>query len=131
MIRSYPRPPERSPWPKHAIVPPVSPMDGDRRSFGRVIPVVALATAALWCSSVAVSPAEQSAKASGFTARGSVEQVYVIGASPGAKLKLVDRKGHVDDSQNAGSLGGIVFRDVKPGRGYRVKGEGESSPKLR
>src|SRR4051794_6827108 len=130
MIRSYPRPPERSPWPKHAIVPAVSPMDGDRLSFGRVIPVVALATAALWFSSVAVSPANQSAKASGFTAHGSVEQVYVLGTTPGATLKLVDRKGDVVDSQKEGSLGGIIFRDVKPGGGYRVKGGGESSPKL-
>src|SRR3954451_10898715 len=130
MIRSYPRPPERSPWPKHAIVPAVSPMDGDRLSFGRAIPVVALATAALWFSSVAVSPANQNAKASGFTAHGSVEQVYVLGTTPGATLKLVDRKGDVVDSQKEGSLGGIVFRDVKPGGGYRVKGGGESSPKL-
>jgi predicted acyl esterase len=40
---------------------------------------------------------------------GSVEQVHVTGARPGAKLTLGHR------SQRAGKLGGAVFRNVKPG----------------
>jgi hypothetical protein len=35
-------------------------------------------------------------------------------------VTLVDRRGHAVGSQRAGSLGGAVFRDVKPGAGYRV-----------
>ena len=50
----------------------------------------------------------------------------------GQRLKLVNRRGEVVDSQRAGSLGGIVFRHVTPGGGYRVRqrGGGES-PALR
>jgi uncharacterized protein len=52
-------------------------------------------------------------------ARGSVEQVYVTGAKPGAKLTL---RGHGRSvTKRAGRLGGAVFRGVKPGR-YRVAG---------
>jgi uncharacterized protein len=71
------------------------------------------------------------ASASAFTARGSVEQVQVTGASPGQVLKLVDRRGVAVDKRAAGSLGGIVFRKVDPGRGYRVRQPGQqgaSSP---
>ena len=61
-----------------------------------------------------------STAAAAFSARGSVEQVHVTGAHPGARLKLIDRRGRIDDSQRAGSLGGAVFRHVKPGV-YRVR----------
>ena len=52
--------------------------------------------------------------------RGSVEQVQVTGATPGAAVRLVDRRGRAVATQAAGALGGVVFRDVRPGRGYRV-----------
>jgi predicted secreted Zn-dependent protease len=76
-----------------------------------------LALVALLASVVYVATA---AAAAAFTARGSVEQVHVTGAKPESRLTLVDRRGHVVGSQRAGSLGGAVFRDVKPGAGYRV-----------
>jgi uncharacterized protein len=57
-----------------------------------------------------------------FTARGSAEQVYVTGADPGTRLTLVDRRGRKVAAKRAGSLGGAVFRHVKPGRGYRLRG---------
>ncbi|HEY7151792.1 MAG TPA: CocE/NonD family hydrolase [Solirubrobacterales bacterium] len=65
-----------------------------------------------------------------FTARGSAEQVDVTGARHGQRLKLVDRRGDVVDKERAGSLGGIVFRHVRPGGGYRVRqrGGGQSTP---
>ncbi len=67
-----------------------------------------------------------------FTARGSVEQVQVTGANPGQRLKLVDRQGKVVDADRAGSLGGIVFRHVQPGGGYRVRQpSGAQSPSFR
>jgi len=52
--------------------------------------------------------------------RGSVEQVQVTGAKAGQRLTLVDRRGAMVASQPAGSLGGAVFRGVRPGSGYRL-----------
>ena len=54
------------------------------------------------------------------TARGSVEQVQVTGAKHGGKLSLINRNGKALQTAKADSLGGVVFRDVKPGAGYRV-----------
>src|SRR4051794_9762397 len=56
-----------------------------------------------------------------FTARGSVEQVQGTGAKAGSRLVLRDRHGRRVAAQRAGSLGGAVFRNVKPGRGYRIR----------
>jgi predicted acyl esterase len=55
-----------------------------------------------------------------FTARGSVNQVYATGVRPGALLVLVDRHGSLVSSGRADSLGGILFRLVPSGRGYRL-----------
>ena len=57
-----------------------------------------------------------------LTVRGSAEQVQVTGATPGARLALADRRGHRVATRKADALGAIVFRKVKPGRGYRVGG---------
>ncbi|MDQ6607017.1 MAG: CocE/NonD family hydrolase, partial [Actinomycetota bacterium] len=54
-----------------------------------------------------------------FTVRGSIEQVDVTGARPGARLVLL-RRGHRVESQQVDSLGGVLFRNLKPGSGYRV-----------
>jgi predicted acyl esterase len=61
------------------------------------------------------------ASATSFSARGSVEQVYVTGATPGARLALVDSRGHRVATRRVNSLGGLLFRDVKSGSGYRVR----------
>jgi predicted acyl esterase len=58
--------------------------------------------------------------ASALSAHGSAKQVYVTGAKPGARLALLDRRGHRVAVQKAGALGGALFRGVKPGTGYRV-----------
>jgi predicted acyl esterase len=60
--------------------------------------------------------------AGAFTAHGSVEQVYVTGAHKGARVTLLDRRGHRVARRRAGSLGAVVFRNVKPGKGYRIAG---------
>jgi predicted acyl esterase len=58
------------------------------------------------------------ASASAFSAQGSEEQVYATGLAPNARVLL---KGHGQTiTENADSLGGALFRDVKPGKGYRV-----------
>ena len=56
-----------------------------------------------------------SAGGAAITARGSVEQVDVTGATPGASYSLIDSNGKVTDTRKGGSLGGIVFRNVDPG----------------
>jgi predicted acyl esterase len=71
------------------------------------------------------------ATAAPFTAHGSVEQAYVTGAHANAKLLLVDRSGKTVQSAKADALGGIVFRNVSAGGGYRVRapgGKGAPSP---
>ena len=65
------------------------------------------------------------AKAEGaVVARGSAEQAYVIGATPGQPVTLL-RFGKRVDRQDAGSLGGVIFRRIEPGRGYRVRHAGK------
>jgi uncharacterized protein len=62
-------------------------------------------------------------------AHGSAEQVYATGLRGRQQVSLINRRGRVVAAQRADSLGGIVFRDVQPGRGYRVRaGRAASGP---
>jgi uncharacterized protein len=64
-----------------------------------------------------------------FTAGGSVEQVYVIGAEPETKLTLFDGKDRAVKTRRTNALGGVLFRGIEPGKGYRVArptGKGKS-----
>jgi predicted acyl esterase len=63
-----------------------------------------------------------------FTARGSVEQVYVTGLTPNAQVALLDGAGRTVARKRADAQGGVLFREVKPGSGYRVRGETTSEP---
>jgi uncharacterized protein len=56
-----------------------------------------------------------------FSARGSVEQVYVTGLAPSARMSLLNSAGKTVASRQANSLGGLLFRNVPPGSGYRVR----------
>src|SRR3982074_1936284 len=56
-----------------------------------------------------------------FSAHGSVEQVYVTGLGPGAQMSLLDSSGRTIATNRADSLGGLLFRNVSPGTGYRVR----------
>src|SRR5919201_527847 len=56
-----------------------------------------------------------------LTVRGSAEQVQVTGVNARARVLLFDTSGRRVGSKRADSLGGAVFRGVKPGRGYRVR----------
>jgi uncharacterized protein len=69
---------------------------------------------------VALMVVPAAAGAATFRAHESVQQVYVLGARPGQRLTLLDRRGRIVSVQRAGPLGGAVFRDVAPGPGYRV-----------
>src|SRR4051812_39602954 len=79
-------------------------------------PVALTAAAAI----VALAPASASA-INGLAVHGSVNQVYVTGAQPGTSLRLIDRKKRKVASRPVGSLGGVVFRRVPAGKGYRVR----------
>ena len=94
------------------------------RSISRWL-VAASATAGLLLAGAA------DAQAAGPDAHGSVEQVYATGLQPGAATKLVNRRGQKVDSQSAGELGGVVYRQVKPGKGYRLVVGGSKSDPVR
>ena len=53
--------------------------------------------------------------------RGSIKQAYVLGAKKGQRLVLTNAKGRVVATGRADRFGSKIFRDVKPGRGYRVQ----------
>ena len=66
----------------------------------------------------------------GFEARGSVEQVWATGLEPGQVVALT-RRGETIETNKATAEGGVLFRRVDPGRGYRVRPQGdEASGKL-
>ena len=91
-----------------------------------------MGTLLVLASAASAAPPPRGDASSGLVAHGSVEQVYVTGTHGGDLLKLVDRHSDVVDRRHAGSLGGVVFRGVDPGGGYRVRGpDGERSPGLR
>jgi predicted acyl esterase len=56
-----------------------------------------------------------------FSAHGSADQVYVTGLAAHARMSLVNAGGRTVATQRADSLGGLLFRNVKPGGGYRVR----------
>ena len=61
------------------------------------------------------------AAAVSYSVHGSVEQVYVTGLAAKERMALVNRRGKTVQTQQADSLGGLLFRTVKPGPGYRVR----------
>src|SRR3954447_21589617 len=73
-----------------------------------------------------------SASAASFDAHGSVEQVYATGLPAGASTSLLDSSDQVVSTRAANDLGGILFRSVAPGDGYRVRidSTGETSGPL-
>jgi predicted acyl esterase len=92
-------------------MPPLVPATIKRSAS--LIALAVVAATLLAAPAAAARPAD-------FTAHGSVQQLYVTGARPGQRLLLLDRRGRLVRSQRAGSLGGIVYRDVPVGGGYRV-----------
>jgi predicted acyl esterase len=52
---------------------------------------------------------------------GSAEQVYTTGAKAGTRVTLVDRHGHAVRTRRVDRLGALLFRNVTPGKGYRLR----------
>ena len=63
------------------------------------------------------------AEPAAFTAHGSVEQLYVTDAAPGAELKLASADGVVVQTATTDDRGALIFRDVTAGDGYVVAAE--------
>jgi hypothetical protein len=97
--------------------------------------LVVLTTISVWLV-VSAFPVAQTSPASAstpsFDAVGSAEQVYVTGLAPDAQASLVTSKGKTLYTQAADDLGGLLFREVPPGKGYRVvlSSDGEKSAAL-
>ncbi len=56
-----------------------------------------------------------------FAAHGSAHQVYATGLTAGARVALLDSAGDRVATRTANELGGVLFRHVRPGDGYRVR----------
>jgi hypothetical protein len=83
------------------------------RCRARIGAAATLVVVAVWLVAVAT--------ASAFSAHGSVEQVYVTGLAPSAQMSLLRSNGETVSTQTADSLGGLLFRNVTPGKRYRVR----------
>jgi predicted acyl esterase len=59
--------------------------------------------------------------AQAFTAHGSAEQVYVTGLAASQQMSLLNAAGRTVQKGQADAQGGLLFRNVTPGAGYRVK----------
>ena len=80
-----------------------------------------LATISLVLVGLAGVTGSQAQAAGSLTARGSARQVYAVGLAAGAPVALVDSHGHRVARQRADRQGGVLFRHVRPGSGYRVR----------
>jgi len=91
------------------------------RRRARISAISALVVFAVWLVTAA--------SASAFTAQGSVNQVYATGLPANAEASLLNKSGATVYTQNADSQGGLLFRNVKPAAGYRVRltSNGETS----
>jgi uncharacterized protein len=88
--------------------------------------VRALVALGLAAAAMASAPGLAAAR---LQARGSAEQVYATGLSPHAVTRLLTGRGVLVAARRADSLGGVVFRAVRPGAGYRVRaGRARSGP---
>jgi len=94
---------------------------GRRTGFARMVRAGAITLIlSLWL--VVIPMARSGATAStAFIAAGSVEQVYVTGLQAGTAASLITPAGTTLATQNANSLGGMLFRNVPPGEGYVVQ----------
>jgi uncharacterized protein len=104
---------------------------GKAAAAGRATAIVAI-TISVWIVVSLVPVARSAASTPPFNAVGSAEQVYATGLAPSAQASLLTSHGKTLSTQTADSLGGILFRNVRPGNGYRVvlSSDGEESAPL-
>jgi uncharacterized protein len=70
---------------------------------------------------VALVAAPATASAATFKARGSINEAYVLGAGKGERLQLLNARNGVIAAGRADRFGSKIFRELKPGPGYRVR----------
>jgi predicted acyl esterase len=73
---------------------------------------------------VALVAVPATASAAKFKARGSINEAYVLGARKGERLQLLNAVGRVVAAGRADRLGSKIFRELRPGPGYRVRRRG-------
>ncbi|MHB1488508.1 MAG: CocE/NonD family hydrolase [Acidimicrobiales bacterium] len=93
---------------------------GRRLATGRLARAGALMIST-WLVISSMTATGVSASTPNFNAVGSAEQVYVTGLAPSAQMSLITPGGQTLYTQSADSLGGLLFRNVTPGKGYRVR----------
>ena len=103
--------------------------------WGRVVAVIACAVVMLGLTQAAAAAAVPKTAAhtspATFTATGSAREVEVTGLAPGQRVALLDARGRRVAHKAADSLGGLVFYNVRPASGYRVRAaNGAQSPTL-
>ncbi len=54
-------------------------------------------------------------------AHGSAEQVWATDLKPGLRVSLISPRGRLIATRRADGLGGVLFRHVRPGRGYEIR----------
>jgi hypothetical protein len=85
-----------------------------------ILPV--LATAAVAGTATAAGAAVPAANAKApFTAHGSIFQAYVLGATPGEKLYIVNGQGQTVGHGVADRFGSLIVRTLAAGPGYQVR----------
>ena len=89
-------------------------------------PRLALAATTLALALTALAAPAQAA----VNAHGSVEQVYVTKLEPGTETTLLNADGKAVKTKKADAQGGLIFRNVKPGDGYKVRVGSETSDAL-
>jgi predicted acyl esterase len=103
---------------------------GRRLAAGRParVGVVSLAVwlAAGLLTATAASPSG-AASTRRWTAHGSARQVYVLGLAAHEQAKLLGPSGQTVQTKKADGEGGLLFRGVKPGKGYHVSAGGAES----
>jgi len=98
----------------------------DNRRTKSSAAVLAAAALALWAMFGAISGAGAAVT---FVARGSAEQAYATGVADHARVSLLNANGTAVRVARADGQGGILFRDVKPAKGYRIaSGDHRSGP---
>ncbi len=95
-----------------------------------VVPAAVWTAAAigLWAMFGATAVAQA---ASRLVARASAEQAYATGLPAHARVRLLDAAGHTVRVAASDAQGGILFRNVTPGRGYRIVSGSRRSAALR
>ena len=99
------------------------------------VPCASLARPALLvvflCGALAALALAPAAGAAPLKARGSIKQAYVLGAKKGQRVVLKNAAGRTIAAGRADSFGSKIFRELKPGGGYRVRAGKRTSKRFK